>query len=499
LKSDNPSKHRSTVFSRLLATYIGIMLLTQAGQCLLMANLYQRQYYSQKVFSVAQDAADLAQAATTALTATGSLNGQFVSSVYSVAQRQQAAVWLVNTAGDIYNIDELTYDINKPNSTDDNTTQQPPTYLNMKIPDGVFNQRLKTVMHGGTVSEKGLFSGVAGPQILTIGIPIMYNKTVMGAIFIHTRLETLQYVLAQTYGAILPASAFSVFLGMILIFLMASRFSKPLVQMNAIAGHIAKGEFDRKADVKSNDEIGQLAQSFNTMAEELKKQEDLRSGFVANVSHELRSPLTSIHGFAQGMLDGTIPQGEHQKYLDVIVGETRRLNKLIRELLDLSQIESGKFPLNMQSFDINELIRRVLITFEEKINNKSLEIEVDFRQDRAMVTADPDRIEQVLINLLDNAIKFTEDSGRIKIWTHSASDKMLVGVGDNGPGIPEEDQPYVWERFYKVDKSHSGKKGTGLGLSIVKKIIDQHGERITMQSQPGNGTVFVFSVKKTDI
>jgi signal transduction histidine kinase len=250
--------------------------------------------------------------------------------------------------------------------------------------------------------------------------------------------------------------------------------------------------------VKSRDEIGQLAMSFNTMAEELKKQEDLRSGFVANVSHELRSPMTSIHGFAQGMLDGTIPQEDHQKYLEVIVGETRRLNKLIRELLDLSQIESGKFPLHMQVFDVNELISRVLITFEEKIVSKSLEIEVDFKQDKAMVQADPDRIEQVVINLLDNAVKFTGEGGNIKIWSHGTQDKMLIGVSDNGPGIPEEDQPYVWERFYKVDKSHSGKKGTGLGLSIVKKIIDQHGERITLQSQPGGGATFVFSLRKQE-
>ena len=180
------------------------------------------------------------------------------------------------------------------------------------------------------------------------------------------------------------------------------------------------------------------------------------------------------------------------------MGETRRLNKLIRELLDLSQIESGKFPLNIQPFDVNELISRVLITFEEKIVSKSLDIDVDFRQDKAMVLADPDRIEQVVINLLDNAVKYTNESGRVKIWTHGASDKILVGISDDGPGIPEEDQPYIWERFYKVDKSHTGNTGTGLGLSIVKKIIDQHSERITLQSGPGSGTVFTFSLKKQD-
>ena len=491
MKSDKPKKKfNSTVFLRLLVTYIGIMILTLAGQSILMANIYQREYYAQRIYTVTQDATVLSQSACVAMATAGGLNSQFIKSVYSVVQRQDAAIWIVDRAGNIFNV-------NEPDKLTE-ASQKAPDFRGAKLPDASFARCMRTVLGGDTISEQGLFTGLQGAQVLTVAVPIKIDDMIIGAIFIHTRLEPLHTVLGQLYRYLATSAAAAVALGTALIFLMASRFSKPLVQMNTIAGLIAQGNFDRKADVKSNDEIGQLAQSFNTMAEELKKQEDLRSGFVANVSHELRSPLTSIHGFAQGMLDGTIPQSENQKYLTVIVGETRRLNKLIRELLDLSQIESGKFPLNMQTFDINELIRRALITFEEKIDNKSLEIEVDFKQDKAMVLADPDRIEQVFINLLDNAIKFTDNDGRISIWTHSASDKMLVGVGDNGPGIPEEDQSYVWERFYKVDKSHSGKKGTGLGLSIVKKIIDQHGERITMQSQLGSGTVFVFSLKKAD-
>ncbi len=479
-----------TVFSKLLMMYIGIMLATLAGQSVLMAGLYQNEFYHQKAVTAAQDVQTLADAAGNAMENNNWPNKTFIRSVYSVVERQQAAVWLVNPLGIINNIDE-------PDRIDE-ATMNPPSFHGLEMRSDAFSDIMWTVLSGSSVSNQGMFSGMEGRTVLTLGVPIVVGNQVRGAIFLHTPMKVSQALLAGTYRSIATSATMSILVGALLMSLMASRFSRPLVQMNAIAHTIARGQFDRKAEVRTRDEIGQLAQSFNTMAEELKKQEELRSGFVANVSHELRSPLTSIHGFAQGMLDGTIPQSEHQKYLDVIVGETRRLNKLIRELLDLSQIESGKFPLHLQNFDLNELVRRVLITFEEKIDSKNLQIDVDFRQDKAMVNADPDRIEQVLINLLDNAIKFTGDGGRIRIWTHSAQDKLLVGVQDDGPGIPEEDQPYVWERFYKVDKSHTGKKGTGLGLSIVKKIFDQHGERITMQSQLGNGTTFVFSLKNAE-
>ena len=479
-----------TVFGKLLIMYVGILLATLVGQGFLMAGLYQNEFYRQKETSATQDALSLAAEASSALEKGNWPNSSLIRSVYSVVERQQAAVWVVNPYGWIQNIDE-------PDRVDD-ATLTPPQFHGYKMSERTFGSVMLKVLAGQPIRQKSLFSGLGGGSVLTIAVPIVVDGEVAGAIFLHTTMEVSPALLAGAYRSILTSALTAIIVGAFLMSVLVSRFSRPLVQMNVIAHSIARGQFDRKADVRSRDEIGQLAQSFNSMADELRKQEELRSGFVANVSHELRSPLTSIHGFAQGMLDGTIPQSEHQKYLDVIVGETRRLNKLIRELLDLSQIESGKFPLNKQNFDLNEMIRRVLITFEEKIDNKNLQIDVDFRQDKAMVQADPDRIEQVLINLLDNAIKFTSDNGHIRIWTHAASDKLLIGIQDDGPGIPEEDQPYIWERFYKVDKSHTGKKGTGLGLSIVKKIIDQHGERITMQSQPGSGTTFVFSLKTAD-
>jgi signal transduction histidine kinase len=487
----------NTVLSRLLITYIAIMVVMLAVQSLLMGGIYQQQYISDRVSGLRKEATDLSLLISQEISIGGNVSTLYPKEVYDVARRQKAVVWVVKWNGTVEQMQPN--DASKTGSSGDTV----PSFKEFLGNGDDFLRYFKRVMSGDIVTEQDKFEDLFGAGMLTVGVPIHYQDvtrkdTVIGAIFMHAKMQPLNEAIGKMYGHIATSASIAMVVGFMLILLMSARISKPLAQMNEIAGRIARGDFSKKADAASRDEIGQLARSFNTMAEGLKKQEALRSGFVANVSHELRSPLTSIHGFAQGMLDGTIPQGDYQKYLEVIVGETRRLNKLIRELLDLSQIDSGTFPLNMQAFDVNELISRVLITFEEKIVNKSLEIEVDFRQDKAMVLADPDRIEQVVINLLDNAVKYTGQGGRIKIWTHGAANRILIGISDDGPGIPEEDQPYVWERFYKVDKSHSGKKGTGLGLSIVKKIIEQHGERITLQSKPGCGAVFVFSLKKPD-
>lgn len=490
-------KLRNRLLSRLLFTYIAIMIVMLAIQGVLMGGIYQQEYYAERVKMLQKEADDLSILASVELSANEAFSVFFVKYIDSVAKRQNGVIWLIDRTGVIL---QMKADSNKETGT---TAGKLPEFTQFRIYSTEFDRSFNKAMRGNVVAEKGMFADVIGKEMLTIGVPIRYQDATkkdvtIGAVFLHTKMQTMYTAIGNMYRHIATSAVISIILGIVMISLMSTRISQPLVQMNEIARSIARGNFDKKADVQSGDEIGQLAQSFNTMAVELKKQEDLRSGFVANVSHELRSPLTSIHGFAQGMLDGTIEQKDYQKYLGVIVGETRRLNKLIRELLDLSQIESGKFPLNIQSFDVNELISRVLITFEEKIVNKSLDIDVDFRQDKAVVNADPDRIEQVVINLLDNAVKFTPDYGQIRIWTHGSSDRILVGISDSGPGIPEEDQPYVWERFYKVDKSHTGKKGTGLGLSIVKKIIDQHGERITLKSKTGCGAMFVFSLKKQE-
>ena len=217
---------------------------------------------------------------------------------------------------------------------------------------------------------------------------------------------------------------------------------------------------------------------------------------MANVSHELKSPLTSMRGYIQGVLDHTISNEDREKYLAIALEETERMNRLINDLLDLSQIQTGQFSLDIKVLDINETIRRVLIAWEDRINEKGMDIEVDFDQEARLVEGDPDRLQQVIINLLDNAIKFTREGGLIKLKTWQYKEKVFVKVEDQGPGIPEDEIAHIWEPFYQIDKSRSRVKGgTGLGLSIVKKIIEGHGQNIWLNSEKGKGSAFIFSLR----
>jgi signal transduction histidine kinase len=247
--------------------------------------------------------------------------------------------------------------------------------------------------------------------------------------------------------------------------------------------------------VLSKDEIGELGESFNSMADALQNLENLRREFIANISHELRSPITSIRGFIQGILDGTIPEDKYKYYLSIALSESKRLTRLISDVLDLSRLESGEFSLRMEKFDLNELIRVNIIRFENEIENKKLNVDVTLSGNELYVIGDRDRVGQVISNLIDNAIKFTNEGGKIGLNTSIDSKKVMVNVSDTGVGIPEDELKLIWDRFHMVDKSRTTKKGTGLGLSIARQIINQHGEKIWVKSQEGIGTTFSFTLK----
>ena len=234
------------------------------------------------------------------------------------------------------------------------------------------------------------------------------------------------------------------------------------------------------------------------MADELRDLEYSRQSFVANVSHELRSPLTSMKGFLEAMQDGTIDAKDHDKYLEIVLSETRRMSNLVNDLLDLARIESGKAAVIWEVFDINELISRTLLTFEARIYEKSMEVDVKFKKDHQLVEADSAQISQVVSNLIDNAIKYSPDHTQLRISTYPVRKQVVVSISDSGQGIPEEDVPHVFDRFYKVEKAHTYTKqsGTGLGLSIVKSIIDAHGQTITLESKVGKGSTFAFTLKQ---
>ncbi len=350
---------------------------------------------------------------------------------------------------------------------------------------------LLEVLSGKEVKTR-IASGKQG-VIFTVAAPCVQNGKVLGAVFIHTSAQVIEAEYRGVLAQMLLGFAVASLLAFVAAVLYTRSILRPLTVITQAAESMSRGQFQR-ADITGVDEVRQLAGAFNVMAEKLEQVEDSRREFVANVSHELRSPVTSIHGFVEGMLDGTIPQEEQKKYLQVVKDETVRLKTLIADLLQLSRMDKGADPLHYTEYDINESIRRVLIGRMSDMEEKKLNVHLEFETDPCPVHADKDRITQVLLNLVDNAVKFVGFGGNLTIHTLLVHDRVSVTVGNDGPPILEPDRPHIFERFYKADKAHTSGKGTGLGLSICKQIMDMHGESISLL--PGDmGVAFRFTLQ----
>lgn len=350
------------------------------------------------------------------------------------------------------------------------------------------------------IAAPNMYKDIYGHPVLSVGVPMSEKgkDRIDGAILMHCRIEDIQQSINIIYQNVAISALVAIVLSVITMSVLTHRITRPLVQMGEIAKSYAKGDFSQRVYSSTSDEIGQLSSAMNLMAGDLENLESMRKSFVANVSHELKTPLASMRGFVQAVLDGSVPREDADESLEIVLSETVRLTDLINDLLDLSKIESGNFPLNFTDFDINELIARTLITFERRIEEKAIQISIAFEEERTIVTADADRITQVVRNFIDNAIKFTPKGGLISIQTNvDASRKCaVISVSDSGIGIPAEDLPFIWDRFYKVEKAHTpGSEGTGLGLSIVKRILDQHDSDSSLKSEFGKGTEFSFTLK----
>jgi len=331
----------------------------------------------------------------------------------------------------------------------------------------------------------------AGP-LFTVLVPwvqenaLTNQRTVMGFILIQTAAQAVHAAYKDLIWQTALAAVGMFVLAAAAVFLIARQMSRPLTVMAKAAGSMARGDFEARApEEEGAREIQELSRAFNQMASQLSTLEQSRRDFVANVSHELRSPITSIQGYAQGMLDGTIPPEQHQHYLQVVVDETHRLAKLIAGLLNLSRMENEEISLAWTDFDLHELARRVLISRMAQIEEKQLDIDVRFGDDPCFVHGDSDQIQQVLINLLDNAVKYTHEGGRITLSTQTSGETVSLRVKDNGQGILPEDAPHIFDRFYKADKAHTVGKGTGLGLAICRRIMERHGQTIRLVSGEG--------------
>ena len=347
---------------------------------------------------------------------------------------------------------------------------------------------------GTSYYTMGTFYGCFDQQMLTVFAPITVDYQVRGYVMIHKQIEQIyrdaDHFLNLSYVSLITL----LIVGIAFMVVYLWRTYRRIYLMNRVAHKYMEGNFLSTMEI--GDEVGFLAASFNYMANELNTLEEDQRKFVSNISHDFRSPLTSIKGYVEAMLDGTIPVEMQDKYLNIIITETDRLTKLTSGLIELNQYGGhGKTILDKTDFDINEVIRQTAATFEGACGAKRIVLELLLTGDELLVHADRSKIQQIVYNLTDNAIKFSHHDSVITIETHVKNEKVFVSVKDSGIGIPKDAQGKIWERFYKTDLSRGkDKKGTGIGLAIVKEIIQAHGENINVISTEGVGTEFIFTL-----
>lgn len=343
----------------------------------------------------------------------------------------------------------------------------------------------------------GDFYDMFNEDVISVSIPIQTNGAPNGIILLHSTVSQLKNLQSNIFQVIYVPFLVMIIISFVLLALISGKIMKPIRKINTIAEEYATGNFESKMDIHSNDEIGQLSATLEYMASELSKLDDYRKSFISNISHDFRSPLTSIKGYIEAILDGTIPPEKQDRYLGIVLKETQRLTKLTSSLLELNNFDSYGIWLMPKDFDIAELVKNVINTYEGKCIERSIRLDLINEASSTMVHADKTKIQQVIYNLLDNAIKFTPDGKNIRITLYDKNEKLFVSVKDEGCGIPEDSLNKIWVRFYKADASRGkDKQGTGLGLAITREIIKAHSENINVVSTEGVGSEFTFSLSK---
>lgn len=350
---------------------------------------------------------------------------------------------------------------------------------------------------GGNQSLIGTYHGYFDEDYITVIAPVTKGFTTKGYLLIHSPVSLISEKCTALLKPVYISLAVIYFLSF--IFLLGFHFFvyRPLRQITEAAKQYAMGNLDYEIPVHTHDEMGYLSASLNYMSVQIKDMDDYQKKIVANVSHDFRSPLTSIKGYVEAMTDGTIPPELHEKYLKIILFETERLTDLTTDLLTLNEFDTKELLLDKSQFDIQEVIKNTAQSFEGVCTPKHISIKLILLPGTVKVNADKRKIQQVLYNLIDNAIKFSENNSSISVEVTEKNGTIFVSVKDHGIGIPKKELNKIWERFYKSDLSRGkDKKGTGLGLSIVKEVIQAHDEHINVISTEGVGTEFIFSLTK---
>ncbi|WP_380024885.1 sensor histidine kinase [Effusibacillus consociatus] len=361
------------------------------------------------------------------------------------------------------------------------------------IPEGSFLSKAETNdLIKGTSIQKEYDDPVSGNRFLVSGTPIFNGNAFYGGVFVLSSIEGIHQSIEKVRNLLILSGVGAFLLALGFTVVLSRKLSDPLIQMERATRQIAKGDLDTRVKVTSGDEMSYLARAINDLAQDLKRYRDTRSEFFANISHELRTPVTYLEGYAKVLKEGLYhTEEEKEQYLEIIDQESKRLTRLIYDLFELSKMEEGKVILNFEWIDLAEIVENSVQKTSLKAKQKGLRIQLNIQDDLPLVWGDGLRMEQILINLIDNAIRYTEQ-GEISVQLQGVDrDQVMVSVEDTGIGIPKTELPFIFERFYRVEKSRSRQYGgTGLGLAIVKKLVELQGGSIEVFSQLGKGTRF---------
>lgn len=399
-----------------------------------------------------------------------------VKQLSAVGNFSSQKIWIINTDG------EVIYDSDISDKTHD-------TYTINNFSANDLSQNYYMISD---------FYGRFSDDHLTVYCPITYNYSLKGYVLIHSSIEKIREKRNDIVLIVLATVAIVFVLSTFILLVFTDIVYIPLRKITKAIEAFGEGDFTYPIDVNKDDEMGYLAFSLMYMGDKLSHFDDDQKKFIANVSHDFRSPLTSMKGYLEAMVDGTIPPENHEKYLNIVMKETERLTKLTNNLLALNNLNIKGMNLDISDFDINRIIKDTIATFEGTCKNKHIKAELVLTGESLYVSADMGKIQQVLYNLIDNAIKFSKADSTIKIETNLKNETVFVSVKDSGIGIPKENLKQIFDRFYKTDLSRGkDKKGTGLGLSIVKEIINAHHENINVISTVDVGTEFIFTLPKS--
>jgi len=485
-----------TMFGKVLILVITVLIISFTLTGIIMNIGLNKMVSDQKVQQLKAVSEKVINALDTLLRSDNTRNPYlFISFIQTLANNADSLIWIARDDGAIIFYSEIPiYLEEKLEISEDGLPKLPDIRQYQKQP-----VEYEIGDYFGLFADTGVDWVTVNQHFIIKNIP-PYNMEAGGVILIHSKVPNM-YQLKTSIIIIFVLSGFvGCAIALLFVTLLTKRITKPLNQMKKVARRVASGEFSERINVKGKDEIAEFSESFNNMIVALENLESMRRDFIGNVSHELRTPLTTIKGFIEGILDGVIPAEKQEDYLAIALDETRRMQNLVNDLLGLAKMQAGEVTLTMTDFDINELIRRCVISLQQIFIEKNLEFQAEFETERTFVNADSEAIQRVIINLLHNAVKFTPENGRIRVKTNTEREKVYIAVEDNGKGIPKAELPYIFERFYKADKSRSAdRSGVGLGLAIARNIIMAHNETIKVESEEGHGSVFTFSLRSSSM